>query len=428
MKKILTGLGVAAFAIVLAALVVSGLDYVLSDDVSAYTRLVMHDMYKQGKIDSIFLGTSHIYRGINPEIADEIWAENTFNCSSALQNVDGSLAMLKEAHKSADIDRCFFELSVRKVKCDEEARKEETTTTYIISDYMKPSMDKVSYLLDAVEPEDYINAFFRVRRNWKNIYSKETMKDIVARKNTDEYRNYGKTVKSYAGKGFFPLTGEFDRVSTSGTRVITDNYMSEDYRRYLKRIADYCRENGIELICFASPSPEYMMERTKDYDSFVRQMKEACGNLEVPFYDFNLAKPSVLDLRDEDFLDYNHLNSSGADKFTRVFADFFAGNITEEELFYGSYSEKKEQLPRRFLGLSVRRDQAQGICKVRAVSTKEESYLYEAYCKNADGAYELLQEKSKNREIKLPDKGKVALKIIVYNGEDQKIGEFEKKI
>ncbi len=428
MKKLLTGLGVIAFAIVLVMLAVSGLDYVLSDDVKAYTRLIMHDMYKEDKIDSIFLGTSHIYRGINPEITDEVWDENTFDVSSALQDIDGSLAMLKEAHKSADIDRCFFEISWRKVKTDKEERMKETTTTYIISDYMKPSRDKVSYLLDAVESKDYVNAFFRVRRNWKNIYSKETMKDIIARKRTDEYRNYGKTIESYAGKGFFPLEGKFSRVSGTGVRTITENYMSDDYRMYFEKIVDYCRENEIELICFVSPTPEYTMVRTKNYDSFVTQVKEVCDGYEVPFYDFNLANPSVLDLKDDDFMDYNHLNSSGADKFTQVFAEFFAGNITEEELFYSSYSEKQEHLPKRFLGLNIKRYSDEGICKVKAVSTKDESYLYEVFYQNADGEYELLQEKSKNREIKMPGSGKVQLKVVIYNDENQKIDEFEKKI
>lgn len=427
MKKLVTGLGVAVFAVVLVALAVWGLDYALCDDVSSYTRIIMHDMYKEDKIDSIFLGTSHIYRGVNPAITDEVWGENTFNCASALQDIDGSYTWLKEAHKSADIDKCYFELSVRKMKSDRQERMEETTTTYIIADYMKPSRNRTSYLREAVNPEDYANAFFRVRRNWKNIYSLETMKDIIARKRTDEYRNYD-SVESYAGKGFFPLTGKFSRVSTSGIRNITDNYMSDDYRMYLEKMVSYCKENDIEFVCFISPAPEYLLERTKNYDSLITQIKEICGELGVPFYDFNLARTSILDLKDDDFMDYNHLNSSGADKFTKVFADFFAGKIEEEELFYDSYAEKKEHLPKRLLGLSIKRDKEAGICKVKAVSTKEEKYLYEAWYLNDAGEYELLQEKSTNRSIAMPTKGNIQLKVVLYNEENQKLDEYVRKL
>lgn len=428
MKKMLTGLGVAVFIIVLAVLCVSGLDYVLCDDVSAGTRLMLHEMYEQDKIDSVFLGTSHVYKGINPAITDAAWNENTFICGSASQNINSSYALLKEAHKSGDIDTCYLELSIRKVNRDKQAWQKQTTAAFIVADYMKPSSDRVSYLLDAVESKDYVNAFCRARRNWKNIYSLDTMKDIVSRKRTDAYRNYDGTVKNYEGKGFFPVAEKFDRITDNGTITITDNYMSEDYLMYFQKIVNYCRENDIELICFTSPIPECTMEQIKNYDSFDAQMRDVCEEYGVPFYDFNLADPSILDLKDDDFSDWNHLSDIGADKFTKVFADFFSGDIEEEELFYDSYSEKKEDLPKRLLGLYMKRDQGAETCKIRAVSTKEETYMYEAWYLSEDDRYELLKEKSKEKTIAMPTKDKVTLKIIVYDGKNKKVGEFEHEI
>lgn len=41
------------------------------------------------------------------------------------------------------------------------------TPTYIISDYLRPSIDKFLYLLNASGKEQYVHSFIVARRNWK---------------------------------------------------------------------------------------------------------------------------------------------------------------------------------------------------------------------------------------------------------------------
>lgn len=52
------------------------------------------------------------------------------------------------------------------------------------------------------------------------------------------------------------------------------------------------------------------------------------------------------------FSDSDHLNASGAQLFSEVFANFYTGKIPEEELFYDTYHAKLEALPPTIYGLN----------------------------------------------------------------------------
>lgn len=421
-------LGIGAFTVILAMICIFGLDYVLSDDSDSYERLTLHELYEQEKIDSVFIGASHIYSGIDPAITDKVWNENTFNCSTASQRINTSYTLLKEADKAADIDTCYLELTANGVT--KAIGERHTAEVYVVSDYMRLSWNKISYLLKAVKPQEYIQAFCRARRNWKSIYSLSTMKETVSNKSRDEYKNYfpiEKKTSYYAGKGFIYCSGEFKNADASAEENYKGN-ITEDFRYYFQEIVQYCRENDIELICFSMPMPEYTVESMGNYDEYYIQAKELCEEYGVSYYDFNLAKPSVLDMQDSDFRDDNHLNGRGGEKFTKVFADFFAGKIEKKELFYESYAEKREHLPKRFIGVALKRSKDKEICEIEPISTKEDDYEYEVYYRDENGEYILLKEKSPDLEIKLPTKEKVRLKVKVYDSEGSKIAGFNKNV
>lgn len=426
--KIIKILGVVVFTILLIILIISGLDYALSDDVESYARIEMHELYEQDHIDSLFLGPSHVYRGIDPAITDEKWDENTFDCSTSAQKINTSYALLREADRVADIDTCYLEMSVGSTK--KEVRDERIDEVYRVSDYMKWSWNKVSYILDAVNSEEYVNAFCRARRNWKNIYSLSTMKDIVSRKSQDDYKNFA-PVKTetyyYVEKGFIYQLEEYENVNTMEWSAVKDP-IHESYRYYFQKIVQYCQENDIKLIGFSIPVSEYMLECIGNYDDYYVQAKALCEEYGVSYYDFNLADSSVLGLQDNNFMDANHLNGTGAEKFTKVFADFFAGEIEEDELFYDSYEEKREHLPKRFIGIVLKRNSDKDICRIKSVTTKEDKYKYEVFYQDKDGNDILLREKSANRKIELPTKEKMVLKVKVYDSKDNEIAEFNRNI
>lgn len=404
--------------------------YLVNDDTKSYTRITLHELYDQKWIDSIFIGASHVYRSIDSAVIDEIWEENTFNCSTSSQNINGSYALLKEAHKTGGVRKCYLELSIGSVWIDRETRRKNVVSTYIISDYMKPSLNKLEYILGAFEPEGYINGFSAARRNWRYIYSVSFLKNTVKKKSQDTYKNYAyvkNETEAYAGKGFVYSTqvpGPY--VSDKEIRQITDQYMSDDYRHYFEKIVAYCQRNDIELVCFSVPVSEYLIEQVGDYDNFYQQMLRVCEQYDISYYDFNLAKTSILNFQEDEFQDMNHLNGKGAEKFSRVFADFFAGNIREEDLFYPSYSEKKKELPEKFLGLHLEYKDEKKEYEIEPISTKKEKYEYEAYYTDSNGKKILLHEKSSDARLKFPEETEIPLTIQVYDSKGNEIWSVEK--
>ena len=75
------------------------LRYILTDDVKSYTRVMMHELYEQNEIDTLFIGSSHCYRSINTEIADELLQSNTFNAGTSSQTLLDTWYLLQEAGK-----------------------------------------------------------------------------------------------------------------------------------------------------------------------------------------------------------------------------------------------------------------------------------------------------------------------------------------
>lgn len=426
--KALKILGVGVFTLALVVFSLFGLDYVLSDDTRSFARLIMHELYEQEDIDSLIVGSSHVYSGLDPAVIDELWGQNTFSCSTSAQRYDTSFMLLREANRVADIDTCYFEISMYSATKDiGDGILAEICT---VSDFLKPSLDKFTYMLKAVKPEDYINAFCRARRNWKSIYSLDEMKETVSKKKKDSYKNYEHVeLKSgeYKGKGFIDFNGEFQNAAVSATGPYKGP-ISEDFQDCLREMAQYCRENDIELICFATPLSEYTLTSIGNYDAYYMQTKELCEEYGVSYYDFNLANPSVLDIQDSDFRDRTHLNGTGAKKLTKGFADFFAGKVEEEEMFYESYVQKQEHLTKRFIGVVLKRDKSKEYCEITPIATKEDDYKYEVYYEDENKDYVSIQEKSSNRKIKMPKKGKTRLRIRVYDSEGNKVAGFIKSI
>ena len=72
MKKIIYILLKSVSAIIFAVLIIQCLSYILIDDSSSYTRLTFHEFYtQQENIDTLYVGSSHCFRAINPQIMDE---------------------------------------------------------------------------------------------------------------------------------------------------------------------------------------------------------------------------------------------------------------------------------------------------------------------------------------------------------------------
>ena len=189
------------------------MNYILVDDTYSYTRIMLHEMYTQEQnIDTLFLGSSHCYRTFDTSITDG-YLGNTFNAGSSSQALDGSYALLVEAGKRNNLKRVFLEM-YHEIVVGEYKERTELTSTYIISDYLRPSFNKYQYILNASTREYWINSLFPARRNWKNIFNKDIIANNIRSKKSEPYINYGYVNHGneyYAGKGYHDHCFRYER-------------------------------------------------------------------------------------------------------------------------------------------------------------------------------------------------------------------------
>lgn len=311
--------------------------FFLIDDSGSLTRLMMHEFYtKEKNIDILFLGSSHCYRSLNPQITDEIFQKNTFNAGSSLQGLDASYALLVEAGRENRLEEVYVELYYGVTK-EVYSERNDLTATYLISDYMKHGLNRAALIINAGPSHHFMNGFVLARRNADRILDAGWMMEVISKKKSAEYRNYEYDF-GYEGKGFVGSTiymTQDELVLGERPQELNEEIISEDSRNYIEKIIRYCEKKHIKLTFFSAPMHDFVLLSQDGYDVFAQQMRKLTDNTAADYVDFNLCEEGLLDLKDEDFLDMHHLNSKGAEKFSRFFAEYFK-NENYSDVFYDS--------------------------------------------------------------------------------------------
>ncbi len=389
-----------------------GLRWFLTDDTASYTRLMMHEFYRQDNIDILFTGSSHCYVSLDPRITDEIFKANTFNAGSALQAQDASFALIREAVERYHVRRVYMEMYYLMMDNDEYREREQLTGTYIISDYLRPSLNKLGFLLNASSPKYYINSFIPARRNWERLFDPAGTADLVKRKLTPEYREF-RPFDGYQAKGFVA----YDEAITTGwlldnagfDRIRTEN-ASADWLKTIREIIAYCEKKGVQLTLFSAPMTLFQTTALGNYDDYIALLRDLTEGTGVRYVDFNLCREEYFPSAPELFADAGHMNASGAERFSRLFAEYFTGQIPDEALFYGSMAEKIAAHGPDLLGLSYL-DSGDGMRKLKIVSTMPEGTRYDVEFTPSDGGPRMLIEQSEELYFEIPQEEHGTVKI-----------------
>ncbi|MBR2951335.1 MAG: hypothetical protein IKC46_15995 [Lachnospiraceae bacterium] len=371
---------------------------------------MMHEMYEQENIDVLFLGSSHCYRSIVPEIMDREMNVLTFNGGTSSQQPVASYYLLKEAAKEHKIDRVYMELYYDLLRDNKDYQS--PTAVYIISDYMKASWNKLQFLWDTGGKDYLAHGLFYGRREWSKLFEPSSIMKNIRIKNSDTYWNYAYVTaenEAYTGKGFvynyeFIKKGEF--ASKTVFPPIEENAISDVNKMWLDKMILFCKKNDIELVFYTAPVPDFRLAGCGNYDEFGRQVKHFLEGKDVPYYDFNLCKADFMKMEDEYFKDDNHLNGNGAEIFSLAFAHFFTDNLSSEEVFWESYEQKLENSEERVFGVICemqRTEDGTMEAVIEPVTNMEDPpYLAVYKRRETEENYQLYREYSIEKTFKLP--------------------------
>ena len=360
------GLCIRRMVGILAALsifagIVRGLDYlyVRLHDSTEWCRILWHNFYEdKGKIDNIYVGSSHVHYDLDPMMLDGLNGQYNFNLSSPSQRMDGTYFLLREADRNNDLNHAYVELYY---EVNVEGR--DNSVNWMNMDHMKMSFNKLAYVLYAVGSEEYPSVFFPFVRYREKLGDWNYIEENIQSRQQEAYRSWQYREEYSDGNGYFEVgergRGYCTRIYYNEDRLYTQwNILGKDpmkdvAKTYLRKLIEYCQRRNIPLTLFVSPISNLQLVSTQGYDYYIDQVREIAGEYNVPFYDFNLVKEEYLPIwREETFSDAGHLNNTGAEMFTRVFYDVISGEAGENaEYFYESYAEKLRDTPPEVYGL-----------------------------------------------------------------------------
>lgn len=377
----------------------------------AQNRILWHNFYEDcGKIDDLYLGSSHVYFDLDPQILDQLNGQYHFNLSSSSQPLDGSYYLLREADRLNDLNHVYLEMYYL---INSATEGPSVAMNWYNTDHMKLSANKIAYMLSLDAEDQYIGTLFPFTRYRQRLGDWTYITQRLEEKRGDDYHNFqyecenGRGYESVEKQGYRKSTWVYtDNLKHYRQNTVLSGYsMGGENEAYCRRIITYCQDHELPLTLFVAPIYDLQLISTVDYDDYVEEIRALAKEYSVPFYDFNLAKEEYLPFQDSRyFRDEEHLNQEGASLFTALFHEVMtAEDDVSEKYFYDSYAEKLRTLPPAVYGLydgtaSNKTEKKAG--RVMYIASNRDSDMeYQVMITPENEEPYLLQDFSENKEL-----------------------------
>lgn len=328
--------------ILLCCIVLALADFVLVP--SGYIRFILHQLNTGEDYELLVLGASHGRSAINPYKLEENLGKCSINASIPGETVEDSYYLLKETCRKKVPQIVVLDLDYQ-YWCNFVER--EFGDTFIYSQ-MKWSPVKLEYVADNLLDKDFRTLFMK---RWAWVSSKDEIVENLKTKLSAPYWRYDiSAVKvrdaggPYEGRGYFRRQrdladkGEYIAFAWDEARI------HKKTLKYFRKIADFCREKDIKLICVTSPLPPYAVERGPSGEAF-EYFKRITGEQGVAYFDCNLLREEVLPRSNEDYVDWDgHMTGDLAETYSdvlgKVLVDYLGGKSCEK-YFHTDYKSRK---------------------------------------------------------------------------------------
>lgn len=272
---------------------------------------IVDGFYQEEKnsMDVLFVGSSNMFCTIDPVTLYEEQGITAYDFGSSMQSLNLSLLYIKEALKYQSPK--VIALEVLTCSTDYYGQMTEEAMRWGFTN-LKFSLEKCKTIYEELGKIDfeylsYLFPFFRYKDRWKELNGED-----IAYLAGDKANN---------NKGFY-YTTEIAKTSISHSvyEKETEFTLAESNRNSLTEIAQFCREKGIELLLFKSPTAKTWTK------SMSYAVAELAAELDVPFLEMNDYMEEMEINYETDFRDESHLNYSGAKKATSYMGQYLMEN------------------------------------------------------------------------------------------------------
>lgn len=265
-------------------------------------------------LDILFLGSSHAYRGFDPQLMEDWWGLKSFNLGSSGQTPLTSLHILQNAIQHQQPKMVVLELYFYTFMEADQLHNGGNNWLQI-----KASPAKWKFLCQAFDLHEM---------------SALTILPVLRRKNALPYvlRKYLRGddhldhAGSYKGSGYVE---RHERISVQRLQSpdlydnlrLAENWVLPKHEKAIKQLARFCANQGIELQFISSPMPAITVQKIQDQgriDSYLQLLTTEVG----VNYRNDIHNPSLGLVDSLHFFDNNHLNAEGVRIWNQQLKDF----------------------------------------------------------------------------------------------------------
>lgn len=264
---------------------------------------------EENLIDVVFLGSSHCYCGINPDI---LWGEygfSAFNMTTSGQDKLSTYHLLKETLKTQSPQVVCVE--VWGMLSDKHGVEGNVHRNMLAMKLSQNAIDLVKAYVDEEKQTDYILRWPIVHTRYKEIDKYDFIPYA--------YSEYGRGMEMSYYIGW----------STPPTEAINCDIvgeLSDSNKEWLDNLYQLSEEEDFELVFFVAPA---ML--TAGSQEQINAAGEFAKERGIAFFDFNKLAADVGIDYSRDFLEAEHLNARGAEKITKYLGAYFDENYYLED-------------------------------------------------------------------------------------------------
>lgn len=378
-------------------------------------------------IDTLFVGSSHVYKDINPRLLDEINNRKNIDLSTSSQSLIGSYFAIKEAIEYNNVSYVCLEMyyGVSTGELGDFCSRASMKNNWRNIDYMRFSKNKLNYIFSACNKELLLETFIPFTRYRSKLFDLPYIESTIGNKLKSEYKNMFYERYDEDGKVFFRAE---DRGYVYGERQFEENkyiiyknaekeMMTEDAKRWLEKIINLCEENNIKIVLFSSPIPDITLIAWGYYDEYVNDVKKIADKYKIQYYDFNLASGEYFPIQQfQYFMDDDHLNALGAELFTPFLWNVVSGEINSDDVFYDSFEEKLENSTPQIFG--ILKSEHENNINYEISTNYSEKYEYRIICNIEGGEQVMVQDFSDKTSFERPKEEHGLITVVVRDSTD----------
>ncbi len=265
----------------------------------------------ENSVDVIFLGTSHVYSGVDPMYIYENSGITGYALGCAGLHYDLAALSLEEILRTQSPKVVFLDMSAIHYNS-----QQKESLIHIFADQISFSVPKLKYAFQngSASPLDIMFPLFRYHSRWDEISQ------------TDFRYVFGELDETYTRGHYISYNSKEDYFRFYDDKLAEKDYSpSEETIEILRGMKELCEENGAELVLMKIPTTKWYISRSE-------ASQEAADEIGVSFlemyYDFDeMGMDAETDFRDLK----GHLNQQGAEKTSAYLMNYIEENYDLED-------------------------------------------------------------------------------------------------